>query len=112
MRKSYFEIRKSADKQFYFVLIARNGEVIGTSEMYKAKQSCKRGIDSVVNNCIDDMYVRRKSKDDKDYFVLKSRNGRVILVSETYSSSRNCINGMVTVTENALDAEVVDKTLD
>ena len=42
-----YEIRLSKDGQFYFVLIARNGEIIATSEMYKSKQSCKKGITSV-----------------------------------------------------------------
>jgi uncharacterized protein len=43
-----FEIRRSIDDQFYFVLKARNGEVIATSETYHTKQACKRGIKSVV----------------------------------------------------------------
>jgi len=42
-----FEIRSSADDQFYFVLIAPNNEVIATSEMYKNKDGCKNGIDAV-----------------------------------------------------------------
>jgi len=42
-----FEIRPSADDQFYFVLIAPNNEIIATSEMYKTKDGCKNGIDAV-----------------------------------------------------------------
>jgi len=44
-----FEIRPSADGQFYFVLIAPNNEIIATSEMYKTKDGCKKGIDAVRN---------------------------------------------------------------
>jgi uncharacterized protein YegP (UPF0339 family) len=43
-------IHKSSDGQFYFILIARNGQVIATSETYKTKQSCKKGIKSVRRN--------------------------------------------------------------
>ena len=43
-----FEIKRAVDKQFYFVLKTRNGEVIATSETYKRKQGCKKGIKSVV----------------------------------------------------------------
>ena len=40
-----FEIRLSANrKQWYFVFIARNGEIIATSEMYNSKQSAQKGI--------------------------------------------------------------------
>lgn len=42
-----FIILRSIDDQFYFVIKARNGEVVATSEMYKAKQSCKKGIKSI-----------------------------------------------------------------
>lgn len=42
-----FEIKRSTDGQFYFVLIAPNNEVIAKSEMYKNKDGCKNGIDAV-----------------------------------------------------------------
>jgi len=45
-----FEIKRSADEQFYFVLIAPNNEIIATSEMYTTKQNCKNGIESVKRN--------------------------------------------------------------
>ena len=45
-----FEIRKSTDDQFYFVLVAPNNEVIATSETYTSKQNCQNGVDSVVKN--------------------------------------------------------------
>jgi uncharacterized protein YegP (UPF0339 family) len=42
-----FEIRRSVDGQFYFVLVAPNNEVIATSEMYTTKDNCKNGIEAV-----------------------------------------------------------------
>jgi uncharacterized protein YegP (UPF0339 family) len=42
-----FELKKSADGQFYFVLVAPNNEIIAQSEMYKAKDACKDGIEAV-----------------------------------------------------------------
>jgi len=42
-----FELKKSADGQFYFVLIAPNNEIIAQSEMYKDKNACKDGIEAV-----------------------------------------------------------------
>ncbi len=42
-----FIISKSKNKKFYFVLKAKNGEIIATSEMYESKQACKKGISSV-----------------------------------------------------------------
>lgn len=45
-----FEIKKSSDEQYYFVLISSNGEPIATSETYESKESCKKGIESVKKN--------------------------------------------------------------
>jgi hypothetical protein len=42
-----FEIKKSTNNQYYFVLIAPNNEVIAQSEMYEEKGSCKDSIASV-----------------------------------------------------------------
>ena len=41
-----FEIRKSKDNQYYFILIAANNQIIATSETYTSKQNCKKGIRS------------------------------------------------------------------
>jgi hypothetical protein len=49
MPEAQFEIR-NAKEQFYFNLRAPNGETIATSEMYKTKQACKDGIESVKLN--------------------------------------------------------------
>lgn len=45
-----FEINKSSDGQYYFLLKAGNGKTIATSEMYTTKDSCKNGIQSVKDN--------------------------------------------------------------
>ncbi len=42
-----FVIKQSKDNQYYFVLVAPNGEVIATSEMYTTKAACEHGIEAV-----------------------------------------------------------------
>ena len=42
-----FEIRKSHDGQYYFVLFAKNGKIIARSEEYISKEGCENGIKSV-----------------------------------------------------------------
>lgn len=41
---------RSADGKFYFNLVAANGEVIATSEMYESKAAMNKGIQSVRKN--------------------------------------------------------------
>jgi len=45
--KSRFIIKKRKDGEFMFNLVAKNGEIIATSEGYKSKQGCLKGIESV-----------------------------------------------------------------
>jgi len=49
-----FEIKEASDGRKYFNLKAGNGEVIGTSQMYKSESGLKNGIASVGKNCESD----------------------------------------------------------
>lgn len=55
-----FEMYTDKAGEFRFRLKARNGEIIATSEGYKAKSSCLNGIESVKKNSVD-------SKVEKNY---------------------------------------------
>ncbi len=45
-----FDVRTAKNGEQYFVLQAKNKEIIGKSEMYKSPSSVKRGIASVMRN--------------------------------------------------------------
>ena len=45
-----FETKTSKRGQYYFVLKAKNGQVIGQSQMYKNERSCVKGMKSVQKN--------------------------------------------------------------
>ena len=45
-----FETKTSKRGQSYFVLKAKNGKVIGQSQMYKTNRSCVKGMRSVHRN--------------------------------------------------------------
>lgn len=45
-----YEIKPSKDGQHYFVLKAKNHQVIGISEMYSTESAVKKGIQSVIKN--------------------------------------------------------------
>ena len=110
---------------FRFNLKAGNGEVIGTSEVYKALASCKNGIASVAKNApvaaVEDQTVEgfEKAKNPKFEiytdkagelrFRLKAGNGEIILASEGYSSMSGCKNGIESVRKNADSEAVVEE---
>ena len=54
-----FELKQAKNGQYMFNLKAGNGEIILTSEMYKAKAGAENGITSVRTNApIDARYER------------------------------------------------------
>ena len=113
---------KETKTGFTFRLKAGNGEIIGTSEVYKAMSSCKNGIASVAKNApiaaVEDQTKEGFEKEKNPKFEiytdkagetrsrLKAANGETILASEGYSSMSGCKNGIESVRKNA-DSEAV-----
>ena len=116
---------KETKTGFTFRLKAGNGEVIGTSEVYKALASCKNGIASVAKNApvaaVEDQtkegFEKEKNPKFEIYtdkagetrFRLKAGNGEIILASEGYSSMSGCKNGIESVRKNADSEAVVEE---
>lgn len=104
-----FEIYKDKAGEFRFRLKAGNGENILASEGYKAKSSCKNGIESVRKNSADDKrFEVAKTKAGKYKFNLKSTNGQVVGTSQSYSTESACNNGVKCVKKDAPKAAVDD----
>jgi len=55
------KIKKSVNSQYYWILVAANGQTLATSETYTTKQSCKDTAESVSNT----MYLTRTSIEDE-----------------------------------------------
>lgn len=105
-----------------FDLLAINGQVIATSEVYETEAACRRGIESVRKNApkakLEDqtepgfptlsnpkfeVYVDRAGD---VRFRLRARNGHIIAVSEAYKTKSACLDGLQSVRENAADEEM------
>ena len=97
----WFELKKTPSGEFRFNLKAGNGEIILTSEGYKAKASAKNGIASVQKNCGDSSkYNKLVAKNGKFYFALKAANSQIIGSSQMYASESGRDNGVDSVKKN------------
>ena len=115
---------KQAKSGPMFNLKARNGEIIGTSEIYTSLDSCKNGIASVQKNApvanLEDQtkegfekvanpkFELYNDKKGEFRFRLKAGNGEIILASEGYVSKDGCKNGIASVRKNAADSIIVE----
>ncbi len=57
-----FEVYQDKKGEFRFRLKAKNGQIIATGEGYKAKASCKNGIESIKKNAVDAKVVEAEDK--------------------------------------------------
>ena len=108
---SKFHLKKASDGQFHFNLLAGNGEIILSSELYKAKDSALNGIESVRKNSQrDDAFEIKETSAGKFHFVLKASNGQVVGQSQHYTSRASATGGVESVQNNAPGAELKDES--
>lgn len=107
----WFELSKSSDGQFRFVLKAGNSETILTSELYVAKESAEKGIASVQKNCgADANYEKKVSSNGKPFFNLKAANHQVIGTSQMYASEESREKGIESVKTNGASTVIKDQS--
>lgn len=107
----WFELSKSSDGQFRFVLKAGNGEIILTSELYTTKASAENGIASVrTNSPHDERYEKKTSANGKYHFNLKAANHQVIGSSQLYASEQTRETGIASVKNNGSSQTLKDLT--
>lgn len=118
---SRFCIRRTASG-YKFDLLAANGQVILTSEVYTSRAAARKGAASVrliapgaplENRTEEPVQIQPNPKfelyQDKAgqfRFRLKARNGKIVGVSEGYSNRSGCLNGIESVRNNALEAQI------
>ena len=106
-----------------FDLLATNGQVVASSQVYSSKATCLSGIESVKANApvanledqtVEGFTVQKNPKfelySDKAgefRFRLKAKNGQIIATGEGYKTHANCVKGIESVKKNAPDAPVV-----
>ncbi len=106
-----YELKRASNGEFFFSLLAANGQNILKSEMYASKSAAMNGIASVQTNCKDEgQYECKTSGNDKTFFVLKAKNHQVIGQSQMYESESGCANGMASVKTNGSTSDIRDLT--
>ena len=107
----WFELNKSSDGQFRFVLKAGNGEIILTSELYTSKSAAENGIASVrTNSPQDERYEKKTASNGKFHYNLKAGNHQVIGSSQLYATEQSRDKGIASVKTNGSTQTVKDNT--
>ena len=118
-------VLSEAKNGYKFNLVAGNGEVIASSQIYKSTATAKKGIASVMTNApianVEDQTQKDykvqsnpkfevyKDKKGEYRFRLKAKNGQTIVTGEGYAKLDGCMKGIASVQKNAKDAKIADK---
>lgn len=118
-------VLSEAASGYKFNLVASNGEVIASSQVYKSAATAKNGIASVSANApvanienqtekdfktqVNPKFEVYKDKKGEFRFRLKAKNGQIIATSEGYSKLDSCLKGVASVQKNAKDAKIAEK---
>lgn len=105
---SNYQIKKTINNQYRWVLKATNGETLITSETYTTKQNCLNGISSSKVSVSDKNFERKSSTAGQPYFNQVANNYLVLGTSEMYSSIAARDNGIESVKRNAPTATIED----
>ncbi len=112
---------KKTNTCYNFLLVASNGQPVGSSQVYKSLKSALAGVESIKNVApvaeVEDQTVAEVEEKKNPKFVLytdktgefrfrlQAANGQNILASEGYTTLAACKNGVESVRKNAQEAE-------
>ncbi|MCR4670149.1 MAG: YegP family protein [Saccharofermentans sp.] len=115
-------VLSEAKNGYKFNLVATNGQVIATSQIYKTEATAKNGIESVSANApvagienqtendfkteANPKFEVYQDKKGEFRFRLKAKNGQIIATSEGYSKLDSCLKGIDSVKKNAPAAKI------
>lgn len=122
MAKNMFQIKKT-DTGYNFLLLAANGQPIGSSQVYKSLKSAVAGANAVkkaseaaeTEDQTKEGFEEKKNpkfvvyldKGGEYRFRLQSSNGQNVLASQAYTTLESCQNGVASVVKNAAESEIV-----
>jgi len=107
----WFELGKSVQGHYHFVLKSGNAQVILVSQEYKSRGAAHEGIEAV-RACAhaDAHYSRKTSANGKPFFDLKAANHEVIGTSQLYADDASRDEGIAAVKAHGATHTVKDHT--
>lgn len=109
-----YQVLEAQNGEFYWNLLATNGQVIGTSETYASKSNADRAVTAAVAALASPAsadaeasgphFETFKGADGKTYFRLRAANGQIVLSSQAYSSKSAAEGGIASVKKVGIDA--------
>lgn len=106
-----FDLQQAKNGEWYFDLLADNGEVVATSELYSTKSNATKAINTIAGIIKKTLEVGSapvskpvfwtfQGLDGKYYFHLRAKNGQIVLQSQSYTTKASAKKGIDSVSVN------------
>jgi uncharacterized protein YegP (UPF0339 family) len=105
-RAGHFDIEKTGQGKFYFVLRSSNGQEILKGYQFGSQDKAADAIAKVKQQAAGDANFDLRDENGQFYFFLKGPDGKAIGRSENYSTDAARKRGIESVKRTAPDAEV------
>ncbi len=105
-RAGRFDIQKTVQGRFYFILRSSNGQGILTGYFYASEDKVREAIAKVKGLVSDAANFDIRSGGQQWYFFLKSADGRAVAQSEHYTTEASMKKGIESVRRTAPEASV------
>lgn len=103
---------KQENQGFIYQLVASNGRVIATSNMYKSKESCLDACEKFRICVYEGSFYVYKDKNAKFQFKLYNKQNRLVLAGEVYADKNRAISVIESIKKHAKYAVVVDQVIE
>jgi len=109
---SHFRVLEAADGEWYFDLVAGNGQIVATSELYVSEYNANRAVSAVVSLVTaanvaaaapEAKFQVFRGFDGLYYFHLRAANGEIVLQSQAYTRRASAVAGTQSVIANGTD---------
>lgn len=102
-------VEKLSEGEFASHLLASNGEVMLTSEIYTTDEGARNGIATIIRGVESANFVIYQDKNKNYYYKIKTANNRLLCVGEIYKSKDGCLKAVESVKRIAKDSPIAQE---
>ena len=101
-------VEVTPNKEYMYQLLASNGRIIASSQIYKSKLSCKQACDKLREVAYTGEFYIFKDKNEQYQFKLYNKQHRLVLAGEVYNSKDRVISVINSIKRFAEKAQFVE----
>ena len=102
-------VEKENDGEFVSKLLASNGEVMLTSEIYTSADGAKSGVETIIRGIENGKFIIYQDKNKNYYYKIKSQTNRLLCAGEIYKTKDRCLKAVESVKRIASASPIAEE---